>query len=108
MLDAGWDLNSATDSAGKTTLHRAAQVGNEVAVKMLLDAGVKVDPITRWNETPLHFAVRNGRLGAVKQLVAAGASLSKETFGGDNALQVARKYRMTSIVDFLSPAASQS
>ena len=33
MIDNGWQLGSATDSAGKTSLHRAAQLGNAAAVK---------------------------------------------------------------------------
>lgn len=102
MIQSGWDLGSATDSAGKTSLHRAAQLGNAGAVQLLLDGGFKVDPTTRWAETPLHFAIRNGRLNVVKQLKEAGADTSKETFGGDNALALAQKYRMVSVAEYLS------
>lgn len=102
MVDNGWDLDKATDTAGKTTLHRAAQVGSTAAVQVLLDAGVNIDSKTKWDETPLHMAVRNGRLNVVKQLVAAGASKAKKTYGGDNAASLASKYRMTSIAEYLS------
>mmetsp|Transcript_21538 Transcript_21538/g.35543 ORF Transcript_21538/g.35543 Transcript_21538/m.35543 type:complete len:201 (-) Transcript_21538:432-1034(-) len=102
MVKSGWDLDKATDTAGKTTLHRAAQVGSAAAVQVLLDAGVTIDAKTRWDETPLHMAVRNGRLGVVKQLVAAGASTSIKTYGGDTAFSLASKYRMTAVSDFLS------
>ena len=39
MVDAGWELNKVKDTAGKGVLHRAAQVGNEPAVQVLLKAG---------------------------------------------------------------------
>ena len=48
------------------------------------------------------MAARNGRLACVKQLTEAGADLSKKTFGGDTALDLAEKYRMKPIVDYLS------
>eukprot|EP00308_Calcidiscus_leptoporus_P018117 CAMPEP_0119373564 /NCGR_PEP_ID=MMETSP1334-20130426/25986_1 /TAXON_ID=127549 /ORGANISM="Calcidiscus leptoporus, Strain RCC1130" /LENGTH=199 /DNA_ID=CAMNT_0007391373 /DNA_START=12 /DNA_END=611 /DNA_ORIENTATION=- len=102
MVDAGWDLDRATDTAGKTTLHRAAQLGNEAAVQILVDAGVKIDPVTKWAETPLHMAVRNNKLGAVKKLVSAGASLTKVNFNDDNALGIARRYRYEAMADFLA------
>ena len=102
MIDAGWDLNAATDTANKNSLHRAAQLGNAGAVKVLLDAGLPVDPVTNWKETPLHFAVRNGKLPVVEQLINAGADTRKETVGGDTPLRLAQKYRYTAIVDFLS------
>jgi ankyrin repeat protein len=39
MADAGWALGSVKDSAGKTPLHRAAQVGNAPAVELLIKYG---------------------------------------------------------------------
>ena len=62
MLANGWELASVTDSAKKTVLHRAAQIGNVPAVELLLKAGAPVDAVTSSKETPLHMAVRNGRL----------------------------------------------
>jgi len=102
MAAAGWDLNTITDTAGKTPLHRAAQLGFGPGVQVLLDAGVDVDPSNAWKETPMHFAVRNGKIGVVKQLVGAGANLSKVTGGGDTPLSLARKYRMEEIATYLS------
>jgi ankyrin repeat protein len=73
MAASGWSLAECKDTAGKTALHRAAQLGNTGAIEILLKAGSKVDAKTTWKETPLHYAARNGRLPAVKQLVEAGA-----------------------------------
>jgi len=102
MIDQGWDLTNAVDSAGKTSMHRAAQLGNTAAIDQLIKAGVPIDPNNTWKETPLHLATRNGRVAAVKQLVGAGASVSTKTVGGDNALSLAQKYRMKDIAEFLA------
>ena len=102
MIDAGWALGEVSDTAGKTVLHRAAQVGNARAVEALLKAGSTVDPVTQWKETPLHMAVRTNRLPVVKQLVEQGASLSKQTIGGDDALAIAKKYRYAEVETYLA------
>jgi ankyrin repeat protein len=93
MIDSKWDLANAVDTAGKTPLHRAAQLGNTGAIEKLLKAGVPINPVNTWMETPLHLAVRNGRAAAVKQLVDAGASKTAETAGGDTAYALATKYK---------------
>merc|ERR1712216_995243 len=60
-----------------------------------------------WKETPLHFAVRNGRVDAAKELLKAGASTTAATYGGDTALELARKYRMSAVAQlFPSPPTS--
>jgi hypothetical protein len=51
MVDNGWALGQAKDTAGKTVLHRAAQVGNAPAVEVLLKQGSAVDAVTQWQET---------------------------------------------------------
>merc|ERR1711935_854667 len=102
MVDNGWEITKVSDSASKTVLHRAAQVGNTPAVALLLKAGAKPDAITQWKETPLHMAARNGKLACVKALVEGGASLDKQTIGGDTALVLSRKYKMASIEEYLS------
>lgn len=101
MIEGGWDLAGAKDEAGKTVLHRAAQVGNAPAVEALLKSGVNIDAVTQWKETPLHMAARNNRLAVVKTLVEAGASTTSKTYGGDTALEIATKYKFKDLVSFL-------
>jgi len=102
MINNNWDLQDAKDSSGKTVLHRAAQVGNGPAAELLLKAGANKDAINQWKETPLHMAARNGKLDVVKQLISAGADAAKQTIGGDTALVLAKKYRMTAVEEYLS------
>ena len=101
MVEAGWELGKATDTAGKTPLHRAAQVGNTGAVTLLLDAGCDPSVINKFEETPLHMATRNGKLPAVKALIAAGANPKAKTFGGDTALVLSKKYKMAAVQEYL-------
>jgi len=102
MVQNGWDLTAVKDSAGKTVLHRAAQVGNAPAVALLLKSGSPVDPQTQWKETPLHMAARTNRLDVVKLLVEAGASVSKESGSGDTALALAQKYKYAAVAEYLA------
>ena len=46
MADGGWALAELEDDAGKTALHRAATVGNEPALKLLLKVRAPPLPIT--------------------------------------------------------------
>ncbi len=101
MDQAGWELTTLADGAGKTLLHRSAQVGNAPVMELLLKKGAAVDATTRWRETALHMAVRNGRLPCVKLLVEAGASLTMETQAKDNALSLARKYNKKDVEEYL-------
>ena len=101
MIDGGWELASCKDEAGKTVLHRAAQVGNAPAVASLLKSGSSVDALTQWKATPLHMAARNNKVAVVKALVEAGASTKLKTYGGDTALEIAQKYKFKDLAAFL-------
>ena len=105
MADGGWVLSELADDSGRTLLHRAAQLGNEPALKLLLKMGSPqdIDAYTSYKETPLHLAVRNNRLSCVKTLVEAGASTSAlYSTNGDTALTLARKYKFAAIVEYLT------
>jgi ankyrin repeat protein len=77
-------------------------VGNTGAVTLLLESGANPSVTNKFDETPLHMAVRNGKLPAVKALVEAGASLAPKTNGGDNAMSLAKKYRMAKVEEYLA------
>jgi ankyrin repeat protein len=55
-LAAGNDINTPGPE-GKTPLHIAADYGRVEFAKALLDAGVDVDPIDVWGNTPLSAAI---------------------------------------------------
>ena len=60
-----------------SALHLAAQDGNEVILKALLDAGASIDPTDDNGETPLYFALKHKKENIAKILQEKGAKLSK-------------------------------
>lgn len=80
-LARGEDLN-APGPEGMTPLHIAADKGRLDMAKALLDAGVEIDPINVWGNTPLWLAVmkRNRTLpdgSMIRLLLARGADPSR-------------------------------
>jgi ankyrin repeat protein len=76
-LAAGTDIEAPGPEA-MTPLHIAAHRGNVEFAKALLDAGVAIDPINAWGNTPLWVAVMKRRRtspdGAmIRLLLARGA-----------------------------------
>lgn len=81
------DLN-ILDRTGFTPLCYAAERGDEVALKALLDAGADPDyPHNSPAAKPLHVASRNAHLGIVKQLLGAGKR-AKLPLGRDRELTI--------------------
>jgi ankyrin repeat protein len=58
------------------------------AVKLLIEAGAKVDAVTPKGESALHLAASDGKLDLVRALVAGGADLDLKNGEGKTALQV--------------------
>jgi ankyrin repeat protein len=61
-------------NAGDTPLHSAARWGRRSIVRMLLDAGAKVDIFNEFGETALHYAIAAKHTEIVKILLDAGAN----------------------------------
>jgi acyl-coenzyme A synthetase/AMP-(fatty) acid ligase/ankyrin repeat protein len=75
--DSDVDEAEATFSDIDIGLHvliRASAAGHVSLVKMLIDAGVSVDPNSR--STPLHVACANARVECVRALLDSGASVN--------------------------------
>lgn len=83
LLDEGAEPDDV-DKAGWCALHFAAQECSETMVKMLLNAGAKLELREKYGNTPLFRAVSNYRGGAevVSILLAAGANPDAENKSG--------------------------
>ncbi len=77
LIRNGADINKKYES-NNTLLHEAALVNNVIGIKLLLDAGMKVDILNSNNQTPLHIACKTypPNLEVIQQLVSRGAPLN--------------------------------
>ncbi|OXU30741.1 hypothetical protein TSAR_001901 [Trichomalopsis sarcophagae] len=65
---------NAVNSSGETALHIASAVGCTEIIQVLLDAGAKVNVVTRSEgRTPLHLACMHDRTKTVKMLLSCGS-----------------------------------
>ena len=60
---------------GETALHRTAQRGWKVPLKLLLDHGANIEARTNDGSTPLHLAAKKMRVEAVRMLLDRGATV---------------------------------
>ena len=94
LLRAGADIRAQCDWFGSTALHRAATNGdNPENIRVLLDAGIRVDARTKSGETPLHSAARNGTATTINALLNAGANIEDKDEYEFTALHLAAQYR---------------
>ena len=81
------------------SLHRAVQHKNRIAVKILLDAGARIDCGDPNGRTPLHYAAANASQDIVKLLLSRGAALdARDDFG----ILAGAPGGNTEMVDFLA------
>lgn len=70
------DVNTIMDSKGRSALHLACFMGNQVIAKILLDRGADVNG---WDfakkMAPLHFAASSGSIECIQLLLRRGASV---------------------------------
>ncbi len=73
LIARGADVN-IPQGDGMTALHWASERADAALVRVLLDAGADVTPVTRIGDyTPLHLAARSGSAPAVEALLEAGS-----------------------------------
>ncbi|MBT3200328.1 MAG: hypothetical protein HN350_10475 [Phycisphaerales bacterium] len=73
LLKADGTLVHSTDGKGRGLLHWAAANGEDDMIKILLDAGVKINTTLRDVPSPLGVAIQNGCTETAKYLVKEGA-----------------------------------
>jgi ankyrin repeat protein len=72
-----------------STLHDAAKIGNEAALKRLIEEGADVNEKDGRGITPLGVAVGFNRIPCVKALLAAGANVRLADARGSTVLHYA-------------------
>ena len=95
----------STDDTGWTALMRAADAGHDAVVRLLLDAGARVDLENDAQNTALHLAVQRGRTEAVRLLLEAGADFAARDADGRTPLFLAIGRGRAEIIELLHAAA---
>ncbi|MGW7276212.1 ankyrin repeat domain-containing protein [Streptomyces sp. NPDC054864] len=92
VLLAGGAAAEATDDAGWTPLHLAAQAQAPSAIEVLLTAGAAVDAVDRHGNTPLWWAAfySQGEGATIRLLLEAGADPDRDNDHGMSPRALAR------------------
>ncbi|KAK2764578.1 hypothetical protein FQN54_009273 [Arachnomyces sp. PD_36] len=89
FLDAGFPVDTV-NRKGATALHKAANLGDEAVINVLLAAGADVsEKCCRIGSTPLHHISRAGTPQLVNLLLAAGGSVDSKDANGSRPLHFA-------------------
>lgn len=89
LLKTRRQLVNQPNRLGITALHYASAAGFREIVRLLLDAGARVDIKTRSGITPLYGAVSEAREEVIRLLIARGADVGATTADGATALHIA-------------------
>ncbi|NWU96962.1 ANKE1 protein, partial [Upupa epops] len=100
LLEKGADVNT-TDNFMWTPLHHACYNGYLDIAELLVKAGAAVDAPSIGNATPLMRAIEVGRLDIVYFLISAGADIQTTNSNGKNALDIAKAFADSRIIDLL-------
>lgn len=95
-------LDAQVNQVGWTALHYAATVGANDIVQLLLDASAYIDAESPNQTTPLMMAARGGHILTVKLLLDEGADATLKNNQGLSALDLAKKFDHTDIVEGLT------
>lgn len=100
-IKAGSDLNVLEPSRGSTPLITAAALGNNEAIKMLIDAGASINNQNNDGSTALHTAIVFGKTEVAKTLIESGINLNIQNNDGSTALHIASFFCRENIVESL-------
>ncbi len=106
LLEAGADSNLADGDDRVRPLHTAAGEGRVRIVRRLLRAGANPNLRAKGMGTPLHLAAAYGHLHCARSLVRGGAKVSLRDEDGKYAIDYARRYKRTEVVEYLRNVAS--
>lgn len=83
LIANGIDLNAELHESGQTVLFRAADLGAQEIVALILQTGgIDINHADKWGMTALHYTCRRGHLSIARQLVRAGADVTvQEAYG---------------------------
>jgi len=107
LIEHGADVHAVDTEQKWTALHFAARDQKDAAVRALLEAGAKVDPVNVLGNTPLwesvmHFSTN---VTVIKDLLANGADPHRKNNTGVSPIDLAREAGKNDIVRVLEGTA---
>lgn len=112
LLKYGAEKN-ALDDAGETPLMKAAQLGHQRVVELLIEAGADINVFGKALDSPygrtygsaaLHYAAGRGHHGIVKALLKHGADVNAQDNRGDTplhyAVDIGREEIVSTLLEF--------
>lgn len=108
-VEAGRVKNGLIALGNGTALHYAATTGGAGAVKLLIDAGAKVDAQDVRGITPLVLAIATDRpdIGVIKLLLAKGADKNLKSKIGETPVDWAKKFNNPAVLSLLGVQANE-
>lgn len=100
ILEKGAEFRVRTRTTDKTPLQFAAERGNEMVLRLLLDKGVETDSNSYWERSALYCAAETGHENCVKILLEKGANVNIEYYG-TTALHIAAYHGFEKVVQCL-------
>ncbi|MEQ1738813.1 MAG: ankyrin repeat domain-containing protein [Methyloglobulus sp.] len=83
------DINSR-GKEGESPLHWMAFLGDDKAIKLLIEAGSNIDFVDNQGNSPLHEAVVNRQTSSVNTLIKLGANRNLRNKNGLTPLDIAK------------------
>mmetsp|Transcript_50760 Transcript_50760/g.164155 ORF Transcript_50760/g.164155 Transcript_50760/m.164155 type:complete len:217 (-) Transcript_50760:50-700(-) len=87
-----------------TAVHYAAQGGNAVCIRQLVNSLANVDAVDRHGDTPLGWAARHGHIEAVKMLCEMRADPLTDNNASEDSMELAMAANQVDIVEILEAA----
>ena len=81
--------------------HRAAEEGDVSLVGSMLQEGVPVNCVDKWDRTALFEAAMNNRTDVIPLLLQKGADVNKRDCGGDTPVHLAAMGNKTEVIAML-------
>ena len=106
LIDNSIDIEARL-SDGATALHTAALVGDNEAIKILLDAGANPNVVDDCNRKPLWAAVRENNVETVKLLLKRTKDINDQIYNGHTCLSTAARWGHEECVKLLLEAGAE-
>ena len=87
---------------GETPLHWMATLGDDVATRLLIEAGANINTTNNEGNTPLHEAIISRQVIVARTLITCGANLSHQNKAGLSSFDLAQADGYNPIIELFN------